>query len=377
MLDAICSIYLITLSTMVALIAGSILRVNLLLSLGLLIWHTIACVVFWHAIQSQPVDAHHYFDMSLEDGNPVWPGTYAVASFTRFFSFHLGFSFFNCFLVFNLIGYMGLLFFAAALQESGQKNFGSMTLATAALFLPSLSLWSAAIGKDAPAFLAVCMMLYASADLIHRKRMFGLAVVIMLLVRPHIAVLMTIALAGTFKRTGLNARSIATFASITALIAATCWIALNYVGLSDRLSIETINEYLEARDGATDYGTSSIDMSNMTYPEQIFAYLFRPLFLDAKGTMWLIASAENLLLLLAVVTTLPFASRFGGLKKPSVRIHIVFAATFLMLMAPLTDNLGLAMRQKIMVLPSLLFLLLTVLISAAQKDTPELDHVPR
>ena len=92
----------------------------------------------------------------------------------------------------------------------------------------------------------------------------------------------------------------------------------------------------------------------------MFAYLFRPLFFDARGLIWHLVSFENLVLLMLTLTMLTSWERLRQLAKiPAARIHMILMATFLLLLAPITDNSGLAIRQKIMILPSLLFLVLT------------------
>lgn len=362
MFDVICTAYIAVVTIlMIATITG-LLRVNQILAMCLLGWHTLACLGYWQVTQAQVVDAHLYFDMAKTGDVAFGIGTIAVAKFTSFFAYYLGFSFFNTFLVYNFIGALGLIFLAAAMRCGHQAESTTAFAATALLFLPGLSFWSSAIGKDAPAFLSVCMFLFATLDLSRRKALAVASILIMLVVRPHIAVLMGIALAGgvSFGAFRVTPRAVAMATIFAVLSGAAAWIALEYTGLAGKLSAGEISEYLESRQGANEYGTSAINLSGMTFPEQVFAYLFRPLFFDARGLIWYLVSFENLILLLLLLSILTSWDRLRRLAKiPAARIHMILMAAFLLLLAPITDNSGLAIRQKIMILPSLLFLVLT------------------
>lgn len=63
-----------------------------------------------------------------------------------------------------------------------------------AVLLPSVSLWSSAIGKDVIAFLSINCALWASLNLRRRVGLMIFAIVSMLLVRPHMAGILVIAL---------------------------------------------------------------------------------------------------------------------------------------------------------------------------------------
>src|SRR5690606_28877764 len=70
-------------------------------------------------------------------------------------------------------------------------------LATLIILLPSVSFWSSAIGKDAIAFMATGLALWAALHLKDRVWLIVTAVLLMLIVRPHIAGIMILALAGS------------------------------------------------------------------------------------------------------------------------------------------------------------------------------------
>jgi hypothetical protein len=90
----------------------------------------------------------------------------------------------------------------------------------------------------------------------------------------------------------------------------------------------------------------------------MFAYLFRPLFFDARNALALIVSVENLLMLvLFIVFFLPSASSMFKDSSFTMRYNVIFCLSTLILLSLTTNNLGIAIRQKTMILPSFLLLL--------------------
>ncbi len=99
------------------------------------------------------------------------------------------------FLGFNIFGSIGLLAIDGALKQATlNKSKYVKLLATIIIFLPSVSFWSSAIGKDSVSFMAMSLALWASLQLNQRMRLMIFAILIMFIVRPHMAGIMIIAL---------------------------------------------------------------------------------------------------------------------------------------------------------------------------------------
>lgn len=110
-----------------------------------------------------------YFELSF--------GTSAVVTITSILINFLGFGIISCFLFFNILGSIGLVSFNGALKCAvcDKKPF-SKKMATIIVFLPSISFWSSAIGKDAISFLSVGLALWAALQLNKRIWLMVLAV---------------------------------------------------------------------------------------------------------------------------------------------------------------------------------------------------------
>ncbi|MEM6735090.1 MAG: hypothetical protein AAF149_00550 [Bacteroidota bacterium] len=107
--------------------------------------------------------------------------------------------------------------------------------------------------------------------------------------------------------------------------------------------------------------TSGIDITSYTLPEQVFTFLFRPLFFDAPGILGVIVSFENVFLMLI---TLTFILR-GGIMYILQSDFLVKTSFFSFLavsvaLAQISGNLGIAIRQKSQVMLLFLFVIISM-----------------
>jgi hypothetical protein len=136
---------------------------------------------------------------------------------------------------------------------------------------------------------------------------------------------------------------------------------LEYVGLGRSISIDTIISYIKSRQNVNMGGGSSIDIRQMNLPYQLFTYLFRPLPYEAHSVFAFLSSIDNVLIL--TVFTLSFLSIISlkgqkfNLNHPTENrlFLLIFGMAMLIILSLTTANLGIAVRQKWMVLPILLY----------------------
>lgn len=335
-------------------------------ALGLYAWHSLFALAYIYISLTIGADSIGYFEASRNIYELFRPGTLAVTYFTGFFSTTLGMSYLGVFAVFNIIGTVGLIAFAGALAEvEPHLAKWSQRWLPLLLFLPGASFWSAAISKDAFSFFAAGVAVWGVLRPSSRWPAMLLAVAALLLVRPHIAVVMMVALAGALifgLRSAVIIRVILGFLA-AAVGAFMLQFALEYVGLENASGTADFVDYVEQRQNANTEGGSSVDLVGMSVPVRLFTYLFRPLFVDAGNVLGLASSVENLVLLLIVAIAV--FSIFG--RKRSVLPNFAWVATLLFslltwgVLANTTANLGIATRQKWMFVPLLLVWLLSYL----------------
>jgi hypothetical protein len=333
-------------------------------SLLLYCWHTAFCVYYAYFLLDNVGDASAYYYEALQGHVTYSFGTSAVEVITYFCVSLFGLSFLGTFLVYNILGFIGLMAFDASLRlATAEKSKWMRRLATLIVFLPSISFWSSAIGKDAIAFMATGLALWAALQLKNRVWLMVTAVLLMLIVRPHIAGIMILALAGS----QIVQRKIPLVHRImlggAAALAASFLVpfVLVYTGVGADAGTEELVSYVEQRQQLNQDGGSSLDIASMSVPMQMFTYLFRPLPTEANSVFSLAASIDNVILLLLFI--LGIWNILVRRRRPLAgnRAFLwIFSLLSWFLLASTTANLGLAMRQKWMFAPFLLFLLMSM-----------------
>ncbi|MBV1928184.1 MAG: hypothetical protein KUG81_01565 [Gammaproteobacteria bacterium] len=354
------------------LVAGSRKTFNLTLRRVLLLylWHTGFCMFYlWFSINYRS-DAVDYFQDASSGVCGFSLGTDAIRFMTCAL-IALDLSYFGCFLVFNFFGVIGLIAFDSALKEVAVCNSRRVRfISSLFVFLPSISYWSSALGKDAVAFMSVGLALWSAIKLDRRVMTMIISIFIMLLVRPHVAGMLVIAL-GVAILFNENAKPvfIIGLTCVLALAAAVLMpFALTYVGFDQG---DGLSAYVEKRQGYNlGYG-GSLDISKMSFPLQLFTYIFRPLPYEAHNLFAFVTSIENVALLVlcmsAAASKLRVFQFFSSARKTRgadlefilPRGVYYFSFTYVLiawpLMAVMTSNLGIATRQKWMFLPILVF----------------------
>ena len=319
-------------------------------------WHTAFCFVYLLYSLSNTADSTKYYEYSLIS-NDFNLGTGFVKFFTSLFSSYLGFSYVGVFLIFNIIGFVGLLAFYGSLNSIVRgMNRRVQWMAFLVILLPSVSFWSSAIGKEPFSFLSISFALWASLDLRNRLGFMAFSIVAMLLVRPHMAGILLIALSVAM----LFDKNVK-FAGKAALLALTLVaaymivpLAIKYAGLNE---LGQMAQYIEERQGYNQSGGSSLDISSMSLPMQLFTYAFRPLPYEAHSVTALFSSLDNFYLLFVFSLAIYYSIK----RKPCTSsANIAFLITYLgiswVILAMMTSNLGIAVRQKWMFMPFLIFI---------------------
>jgi hypothetical protein len=342
-------------------------------SLLLYVWHTLFCVVAVQYLISYGGDAIDYYQHAIAGNIEFSAGTAAVGFITILFASVLKLSFFTTSLVFQIPGFIGLLAFDASLRAAiAGKHRYVRALAMLIAFLPSMSFWSASIGKDSLSFMATGFALWAALDLRRRVWLMVAAVAVMLMVRPHMAGMIVMALAGSYivkPRVPMSRRLLLGGAALLASALIVPY-ALGYAGVGDDADVADLAAYIQQRQQIGDTGTTSVDLASMSPLAQLFTYLFRPLPLEAGSLFGLVSSLDNVVLLLLCVVGIWNIIRR---RRPATGGNRTFMWMYVFLawsiLAVTTPNLGISLRQKWMFAPILIFLLISV-IGKARTVTP-------
>jgi hypothetical protein len=320
-------------------------------------WHTLFCYAYVVFVVANGGDAEYYFEQSQLNNIEFSIGTAAITYITRFFSYYLGLSFLATNLAFNIVGAIGLLYFYAALKfASENKSINYKRLAIVMVMLPSCSFWSSALGKDAISFLSVTMAVWAVRDFKTRILTLSVAIAVMCLVRIHIGVVMVLAVG---MANLLHSRRIG-FGTVVTLIGSLIGgayllpVALGYVGLEIN-SLQDVSEYIGQRQGYNQEGGGAVDSSQLSLPAQLLTYLLRPTLIEVTSAFQFISALENTLISALILLGIKYMFE----KRNVLSAHwfytiYVFIAWFLL--ATTTSNLGIAARQKWMIMPAIVMI---------------------
>jgi len=335
-------------------------RSRLVLFVLLLLAHIGASIAYYLYAQEFGGDVTlYYYDQFGIYGSGTGLSTVFVIYFVQFLKSYVGGSMLDYFLLFQAMGFWGILFvlrtFDGIHGELGQPTFNRVYLL---LFLPGLHFWTSAIGKDAPVFLGVAMCTWAAFRLQSRYLIFGAGVAITLLFRPHISLIALVALALTvllgrntrlLTRAALLAVTVAGILSVAGLVST----SLNGLNLSNT---DAVSEFIETKSAVSEESGGDVSIMNASFPVKLLSLLFRPFFIDATGLLGYIASLENVVLLFVILTVVWRIGTAVQVARGAMfaRFAVIFFLMLTLLLALVNYNVGLGLRQKMMMMPCLL-----------------------
>ena len=334
-------------------------RSRMVLFVLLLLAHIGASVAYYLYAQEFGGDVAMYYNDPYQIEGASGLSTVFVVNLVQTLKGYFGGSFLDYFLLFQAMGFWGLLFVMRAFddihEELGQPKFKYVYLL---LFLPGLHFWTSAIGKDAPLFLGVAMCVWATFRMRTRYLIFGAGVVVSLLFRPHIALIALIALAMTVlfaRNTSLLSRA-ALLAVVLVGVGTVAGLVQNaFYGLN-LSNADSLSEFIETKSSVSEESGGDMSIIGASFPVKLFSLLFRPFFIDANGLLGYIASLENVVLLVVIGMLI---WRFGiSMAVARAAMFARFSAFFFVmltiLLAMVNYNVGLGLRQKMMMMPALL-----------------------
>ena len=331
------------------------------------LYHLIFCLSYWLMSIEGIADAKTYYNYVVYRMPESWLDYFGIGtSFIRFFLFPLvkyfHLSYFSCFLIFNFIGYLGLLFFYIALRKKIFHHLKLRKLLNLVLFIPGLNYWTSAIGKDSIITLGLGLLLYGlglNTKSLKKNVLIFLALITVFVVRPHIALFIVLGLffAFFFSKLKINfLKKILVLALVIFTLFSAKSFVLEYAGLGKANNVRMLYEFVTYRQSLNLEGGSSVNISNYSVPMKLFTYLFRPLLVDAKNPLMFIISFENLfyIILFSSIFSLGFWHFLFKNFNFYLRFNLFYFLITLLVMANTTTNLGIAVRQKTMIMFSLI-----------------------
>jgi hypothetical protein len=324
---------------------------------ALLLCHVVVSLGYYWYTQANVSDSVMYYTSAARlrygDG---WFDYYGFP-----FANYLGLTYESTMVVFSMIGFVGFLYFYTFLVEQVQARVELLGMdgRYLLLFLPNTHFWTASLGKGSVIFVGIMMVFWSMNDFRRRYLHFLIGAAVVYHVRPQILMIILIAIAVGL----LMSNRVALRYRIAALAVCGPLVLSIYGDLLETFRIDneerTLEAFLERRAESLSEAGSGIDISNYSLPEKVFAFMFRPLFVDTDGVFGMVASFENVICLLIVAPVLargflPFLIRAAPLVK-------IASLTFLLgtfALSQITGNLGIGLRQRSQVMLLGLFVVL-------------------
>ena len=337
--------------------------------------HTTAVATQDKLLKSTNSDAHlYYYDLDSYMAQPIQLGTSLIVYSTYWLKTYLNASFTDLMYLFGMAGSAAIMLLLNFIASNPQK--GGRFFPYCACFLPGLHFWTSSIGKDSLIALGMALAVTSVTKLPQKILGFIIGIGIIMLIRTHIAIILlgAFGIAKLMFDNRIGGRI--TLLALAALSMPAVYFATqSFLGINI-LNLNELSSFFQDRQT---YVSSSEDQG-VTFIANPFArlgyFLLRPFFFDANNLLALIASFENLALLLVVGRLMFLWSRSSVAERVTPAFLLLFTISLSLFLGFTGYNVGLALRQKVMVYPAIV-ILLTIMEASSMLHTPMSARRPR
>ena len=292
-----------------------------------------------------------------------WGETFGQGVYFIYFSLYplikfFGFTYFGSFFIYSFLGLLGYYYLQKVLMDITNYKWTNWFYL---LLLPNIHFWSVAIGKDSLIFFAISLLLY-SYYFKKPWHKYIIPLLIIAFIRIHILFFLLISfgmmqLLLNKKIKVINKVLIFLFLGLTFYILFP--FLMQRIGFVDT---ESILSQVEDLENIKVKGGSTVDMTGKNLLVKWLSYLFRPLFYDAGNVLGIIVSLENLFWILIFLNIIrKFKDKIFETFRNIYWFCFFSIFTITVPAAYLLYNLGIAIRQKTMIIPFLFTLLFLIL----------------
>ena len=347
-------------------------RLALFLIIAML--HIAAAFVYYLYVQTNDADTKgYYYDVYGFYQNGFGLGTMFVIYITQSALEIFGGSYLDYFFLYQALGVWGLALVFRTIEEAATALGTTIPPNMIALmFLPGMYFWTAAIGKDAPLFLACALTVWSCFRMSSRWMWFGLAIAIMLAIRVHVAFVTVVAVSlALFAGRGVP-NMLRVVLGISALVSSGFLFSTLQSELQvDLSSIGSVSDYIGRQTSAATLGVDTT-LANASFPVKLLSLLYRPFFVDSGGVFGIVASFQNVIMLVITVWFIRNFRLWAELFKESfaIRFATIHFVTLYLMLAFMYYNVGLGLRQREMATPALLIVFAVTFMVAELRRQP-------
>ncbi|MFV8342165.1 hypothetical protein [Flavobacterium sp. XS2P39] len=287
-------------------------------------------------------------------------GTYFILALNYYPSNVLDLSYFTGTMLYSLIGFIGLTYFYVMAVEliPNDPKFKGYYLFPLLFFLPNLHFWSCAVGKDALLFFCIAIFTYGLMQPIKRMPMIILGLLLAYFIRPHITLFMLLGF-GMAYFSGRNISVVQRVLFFGVMIGVSIVILPMVMEFAkiEEASVDSFDKFSVGKAAllSRSHTGSAVDISSYPFPLKVFTFLYRPFFFDINGIPSVLASFENLLLLVLSFTVLKNNPLQTFKNAPFVIQGMVyFLVIGTLAFSQTLGNVGIMIRMRNMFLPGLI-----------------------
>ena len=265
-------------------------------------------------------------------------------------------SYLSLMILFSYLGYLAIVIFYLALNENVELKpvWNNYSLKELVFLLPNLHFWSSSLGKGSIILLGLSLFTFGLSRFNRSGRgfliLFGSFLTLM--IRPHIFLtLITSVMIGILiTQSGIKPYIKWLIFSIAVILF--FYLSQDVMKFANTESLDVISSnLLSHRAEELSKSKTGVDITNYNLFMKMFTFWFRPLFVDATGIVDFIVSFENLLYIVFFVAVIRSAVKNWLSWNGWFRILVFVFLLGSFLLAQVTGNLGIAMRQKAQFMP--------------------------
>ncbi len=277
-------------------------------------------------------------------------------------------------IIFSYFGFLAILYLYITAKENITLPVGflGLTLVELVFLLPNLHFWSSSIGKGSSILFGLSMFVFGLSRVNRRLLLIVLGSVIVFFIRPHIFItlVVSIMLGLMITPTGIKGYlrwPLLIFSALVFLYLSDSVLSFTEVESFDITSSNALSKR------AADLGKASSGVNIQEYGlfMKMFTFWFRPLFVDGMGAFGFIVSFENAAYLVMFFFLMKEGitswSKWNGWFR--ICLFIFILGSFIL--AQVTGNLGIAIRQKAQFMP---FFFIVFLKAMSYRNQPSVQQ---
>lgn len=278
----------------------------------------------------------------------------------------MGMSFFSNTMFYSLLGFMGIAYFfiIAARIIPYNKMIWGYALFPLIFFMPNLHFWSAGVGKDTVLFLCIAMFVYALMKPFQRIPLLVIPLLLSMAIRPHITLFLMVGFGLAYVFGGkVSPFQRFLFSAVMIGIGIAILPSVMEFAKIEEASAEGFDKFATGKAAVLSRGHtgSSIDISSYPFPLKILTFWFRPFFFDVRNINGLVASLENLVLVIVFVKAMRTNPLIAFKAAPFViKGLVLFLIVGTLAFSQSLGNVGIMIRMRNMFLPGMIIYLMWV-----------------